>query len=358
MDSPRSSKSIFIHLFITFFIINTIKASPSSTVKKFSKIYAFGDSYTDTGNFKPPLPNGITYFHRRSDRLSDGRLVIDFISQSLSLPLLPPYRDLNHSSAAPAAAGVNFAVSGSTAIDRRFYEERNITAGIGFAPSSVGAQLGWFKDFMAARRAEEMGGALFWVGEIGANDYAYTFGRDVSPDTVKELAVKSVANVVQELLRLGGKHIVVQGIHTIGCLPLSLILAPSTSDRDDIGCVASANHQAYSHNALLQAKLQQLRKQFPQALISYADHWNAYRAVMKNPTKYGFMEPFKACCGSGKGAYNFDLSEFCGSSPASNKPCSTPSHFISWDGVHLTEAMYKVVADMFVNQGYCHPSFQ
>ncbi|KAK9113538.1 hypothetical protein Syun_020335 [Stephania yunnanensis] len=211
---------------------------------------------------------------------------------------------------------------------------------------------------MAGRRAAEMGGALFWVGEIGANDYAYTFGRDVSPDTVMELAVKSVANVVQELLRLGGKHIVVQGIHTIGCLPLSLILAPSTSDRDDIGCVASANHQAYSHNALLQAKLQQLRKQFPQALISYADHWNAYRAVMKNPAKYGFMEPFKACCGSGKGPYNFDLSEFCGSSPASNKPCSSPSQFISWDGVHLTEAMYKVVADMFLNQGYCHPSFQ
>lgn len=85
----------------------------------------------------------------------------------------------------------------------------------------------------------------------------------------------------------------------------------SENDRDDIGCVKSVNNQTYTHNTVLQAKLQDLRKQFPQAVIVYADYWNAYRVVMKNPGKYGFKEAFKACCGSDEPPYyNFSVLTF------------------------------------------------
>ncbi|OVA20512.1 Lipase [Macleaya cordata] len=154
---------------------------------------------------------------------------------------------------------------------------------------------------------------------------------------------------------MGAKYVVVEGLPTTGCLPLAMTLAP-TDDRDDIGCVGSSNKQSYTHNAQLQAHLQDLRKQYPQALISYADYWNAYRTVMKNSNKYKFKEPFKACCGSGGGPYNFDLFVPCGS-PAVSRACKNPAQYINWDGVHLTEAMYKVVADLFIHGGYCHPSF-
>ncbi|KZV21739.1 GDSL esterase/lipase [Dorcoceras hygrometricum] len=66
----------------------------------FKKIYAFGDSYTDTGTLNPPLaqllstmsspPYGITFFHYLTNRCSDGRIVIDFIAEALSLPFIPP----------------------------------------------------------------------------------------------------------------------------------------------------------------------------------------------------------------------------------------------------------------------------
>ncbi|PQQ02391.1 hypothetical protein Pyn_26277 [Prunus yedoensis var. nudiflora] len=110
-------------------------------------------------------------------------------------------------------------------------------------------------------------------------------------------------------------------------------------------CVKSANNHTYGHNLVLQAKLQQLRTQFPHALITYADYGIAY-LVMKNPNQYGFKESFKACCGTGD-PYNFEVFPVCGTPSASAYP--SPSQYINWDGVHLTEAMYKVHIDMFLN---------
>ena len=39
--------------------------------------------------------------------------------------------------------------------------------------------------------------ALFWVGEIGANDYAYAIGSSLTPEAVRDLAVKNVAGFLQ-----------------------------------------------------------------------------------------------------------------------------------------------------------------
>lgn len=159
----------------------------------------------------------------------------------------------------------------------------------------------------------------------------------------------------QALLIRGAKYIVVQGLPLTGCLPLTLTLAPS-DDRDDIGCVASVNRQSYNHNAIVQNELQELRDRFPEAIISYADFLGAHHNVMKHPAAYGFTEKLKVCCGSGGDPYNFDLFATCGS-PNVTTACPEPNKFINWDGVHLTEAMYKVVADVFFHHGYCKPSF-
>ncbi|CAL2259704.1 unnamed protein product [Prunus armeniaca] len=45
----------------------------------------------------------------------------------------------------------------------------------------------------------------------------------------------------------------------------------------------------------------------------------------------------------------------CGTLSAS--ACPSPSQYINWDGVHLTEAMYKVLTDMFLNGKATHPPF-
>ncbi|KAL2459513.1 GDSL esterase/lipase [Forsythia ovata] len=337
--------------------------------RPFKKVYAFGDSYTDTGNthsstgpssftYVSNLPYGTTFFHHPTNRYSDGRLVIDFVTQALSLPFLPPYRNPK----LDKSYGVNFAVAGSTAIIHSFFVKNNLTLNI--TPQSLQTQLIWFNKFLESKGCKgsststtqeceaALNDALFWVGEIGANDYAYSFAGSVPSETIQKLAIYSVTSFLQALLNKGAKYILVQGLPPTGCLTLSMSLAPA-DDRDDMGCVGSVNKLTNLHNTILQTKLNDFRKKFPQAVIVYADYWNAYANVVKR--NYGFKELFKVCCGSGGGTYNFDVFGTCGS-PASSA-CANPSQYINWDGVHLTEAMYKVMAHSFLNGTFCHPPF-
>ena len=38
--------------------------------------------------------------------------------------------------------------------------------------------------------------------------------------------------------------------------------------------------------------------------------------------------------------------------------CGEPGKYMNWDGVHMTEAMHHVLADLMLNKGYCKPAFE
>ncbi|KAJ1292743.1 hypothetical protein BS78_01G013600 [Paspalum vaginatum] len=354
--------------------------SPSSSRPPFRTVYAFGDSFTDTGNthsttgpysfgYVSSPPYGATFFHRSTNRYSDGRLVVDFLAEALKLPsFLPPYLSSSNSSTAQQGqgqqqeedVGVNFAVAGATAIEHDFFASNNLS--IDVTPQSILTELAWFDDHLRrAGKNDHVADALFWVGEIGANDYAYTVvARDtLPPKLVRSMAVQRVTTFVEGLLARGAKYLIVQGLPLTGCLPLAMSLARA-DDRDNVSCVASVNRQSYAHNRHLLAALHGLRQRHPGAVIAYADYYAAHLAVMRSPARYGFTEPFRTCCGSGGGDYNFDLFATCGS-PGVNTACARPAQYVNWDGVHMTEAMYKVVAGMFFQPGsgdaYCRPAF-
>ncbi|MCD7451110.1 hypothetical protein HAX54_009558 [Datura stramonium] len=182
------------------------------------------------------LENHPHHIHHCTDILfhlqySDGRLVIDFVAESLSLPFLPPYRDPK----ADKTYGVNFAVAGSTAIRRR---------------------------------------------------------------------VKSVPMTT--------------------CIALHLLF-----------------HQTL-FNTLP-----------PEVSLVFTDYWNAYSTIVRGANKYGFKEVFKSCCGSGGGKLNFDVFNTCGSPSSSS--CPDPSQYINWDGVHLTEAMYRLWLTCFLMGHFVTP---
>ena len=106
-----------------------------------------------------------------------------------------------------SVSGANFAVAGSTAIDHSFFVRNNIS--LDLVPLSLGSQLSWFDALMEERgcgrrrrrSAEECDGemedALFWVGEIGANDNAYIVGSRVSQEQVRALAVVSIGRFLE-----------------------------------------------------------------------------------------------------------------------------------------------------------------
>lgn len=210
------SSQIAIITISIFFLSSSLPPASSATslahLRPFKKIYAFGDSYTDTGNtvsatgpsgfnYVSSLPYGSTFFHHSTNRYSDGRLVIDFVAEALSLPYLAPHL----SKKADKSTGINFAVAGSTAIRHSFFVKNNLTLNI--TPQSLVTQLKWFNKSLEAQGCkgstttsqcnEAIYDALFWVGEIGVNDYAYTLGSSVSSTTILQLAIKSVTGFLE-----------------------------------------------------------------------------------------------------------------------------------------------------------------
>jgi len=55
------------------------------------------------------------------------------------------------------------------------------------------------------------------------------------------------------------------------------------------------------------------------------------------------------------GPYNFNQSMKCGDPRVS--ACDNPSKYIGWDGIHLTEAAYKLLAQSFIKGSYSLPPF-
>lgn len=150
-------------------------------------------------------------------------------------------------------------------------------------------------------------------------------------------------------------HLVVPGNLPMGCSSAYLTLHPgkNSSDYDSVGCLKTYNEFAQRHNAMVQQKLQGLRRKYPQARIMYADYYGAAMSFAKNPKQFGFKHgPLKTCCGGG-GPYNFNPKTSCGVRGSS--VCEDPSAYANWDGVHLTEAAYHAIADSILHGPYTSP---
>nr|XP_009768592.1 PREDICTED: GDSL esterase/lipase At3g48460-like isoform X3 [Nicotiana sylvestris] len=333
----------------------------------FHKVYAFGDSYTDTGNAK--LVGGLKVNFTQSTSISaksknglcDGHLVVDFLCDALNLPHLPPFQ----STSINFTSGVNFAIAGSTILPKEKFSMQNITnlfwKGI---PLNFQTQIDWFNklkqqmgctDKSGKSCKPELENALFWIGSVGVSDYARIQGSSLPTRWLTQQSVDQVSKLIEALLGSGAKYIVVQGLPPIGCLPLHISLCPLKAALDHMGCAAAVNTAVMVHNQILQRRLERFRRLNPNCHILYADYWNAYLTIMMNLKKYQFEEAFKPCCGATGGPLNFNLHSLCGS--PGTVSCNNPSKFISWDGIHLTEAMNQKVTDLFLNQGFCQPSF-
>lgn len=351
----------FLFLLIIYLFSGTVLSS-NSTSKKYDAIFNFGDSISDTGNFLrsgaiafpviAKLPYGMTFFQRPTGRCSDGRLVVDFIAETLGLPYLPPYLALAEGGQ-NFRHGVNFAVSGATALDPEFFYQRKIASNL-WTNDSLSVQLDWFRRLKSSLCCNKtdcdnyLKKSLFLVGEIGGNDYNYAFffgGTIRQVEALVPAVVDAITKAISVLIEDGAVELVVPGNFPLGCSAayLTLFRSPSKVDYDSNGCLKAFNNFSEIHNGQLKHALEMLRRKYKNAKIIYADYYGATMQFINAPLRYGFHKEtlLKVCCGGG-GPYNFNTSARCGHTGSS--VCEDPSSYANWDGIHLTEAAYRTVA--------------
>ncbi|XP_057962348.1 acetylajmalan esterase-like [Malania oleifera] len=329
----------------------------------FDAIYQMGDSISDTGNLvrESPLgsstafarlPYGQTFFGNATGRCSDGLLMIDYLALAAGLPFVNPYmnRDANF------GHGVNFAVAGSTALPTDVLARNGIVSLVTNTSLHVQlhSMLSHFNSICSNQRdcVEKLQTALFMVGETGGNDYNYALFQGKSTEQLKSLVPNVVATIkhaVERVIEYGAARVVVPGNFPIGCMPIYLtgFHTNDSAAYDQFGCLKELNNFAMYHNDHLQKAINELVGKNPNAIIAYADYYNAFLSLLQNAPSLGFDElsTQKACCGKG-GDYDFDLANMCG---ALGVPvCPDPHRHISWDGVHLTSNAYKYMSDWVI----------
>ncbi|KAH9797276.1 Lipase GDSL domain-containing protein [Citrus sinensis] len=358
----------FFHLVFALCLLRSV----STSHLKYHAIFNFGDSLSDTGNFLVSgalafpvigkLPYGETFFRHATGRCSDGRLVIDFMAEAFRLPYLPPYLALKEGQ--NFKHGVNFAVAGATALRSVIFYKQKIGSRL-WTNDSLSVQIDWFKKLKSSicstRKDCEtyFKKSLFFVGEIGGNDYNYRAFVGGSINQLRAsvpLVVKAITNATRLLIEEGAVELVVPGNFPIGCSAVYLTLFQSLNemDYDRNGCLKAPNAFARYHNTMLKAELHKLRQKYPHANIIYADYYGAAMRFYHAPGHYGFSNgAVKACCGGG-GPYNFNNSARCGHT--GSRACENPSTHANWDGIHLTESAYRHVANGLIHGPFATPS--
>ncbi|EOY12395.1 GDSL esterase/lipase [Theobroma cacao] len=206
--SSYSLKQLLV-VVVSFLFVITINMSDVKGC--FTSIFSFGDSYTDTGNVvhislsesrELPRsafpPHGRTFFRHPTGRSSDGP-----VAKDLGLPFVAPYFGGENGTSQNFQKGVNFAVSGATALDSAFLAERRVYGLV--SNLSLGDEVGFFKDVLPSLCSsssdckEFLRTSLRVMGVIGGNDYTHAFQQGKKYDEVRGWVPLVVGNMASAI---------------------------------------------------------------------------------------------------------------------------------------------------------------
>ncbi|KAL3381452.1 hypothetical protein AABB24_001530 [Solanum stoloniferum] len=209
-------------------------------------------------------------------------------------------------------------------------------------------------------------GKSLYTFYIGQNDFTGNLAR-LGISGVKEFlpqVVSQIASTIKEIYALGGRTFWVLNLAPIGCYPAFLVQLPhNTSDIDQFGCLISYNNAVVDYNNMLKAALAKTRKDLADANVVYVDTHTVLLELFQHPASHGLRYGTKACCGYGGGLYNYNQQVFCGNTKQVNgktvtaKACKDPQNYVSWDGIHATDAANKLTAYAILNGTYFDPPF-
>ncbi|XVF14014.1 hypothetical protein REPUB_Repub09cG0019800 [Reevesia pubescens] len=366
-------KNLKVFINVVIFSVLFVLGVQSVSSCNFRAVYNFGDSNSDTGGGSAAFwpagpPSGQTFFGRPVGRGCDGRLMIDFIAEHLGLPYLSPYLD---SIGTSFRHGANFAMGGTTI--RPQNESMSLN---GIPPFSLDMQMIQYNNFKARTsyfynhakrhfhrgnlpRPQDFSKALYTF-DIGQNDISAGLRKKNDTDFHQSVPdiVEQLAKAVQNIYENGGRTFWIHNTGPIGCLPVSLHyhdIKPEELDKQ--GCLKSQNDYATEFNRKLKDRVIKLREELPDAAITYVDMYAAKYELIGNAKKEGFLDAAEICCGF----HEDEIQVYCGHKENINgtefyaDSCEDPSKYISWDGVHYSEAANRWIAKHIINGSFSDP---
>lgn len=218
MFSSSLTLSSFITSFLLLFFSTCVNGDGQESGglqgkhgNSFSAVYAFGGSFTDTGNAyimgRLKGNYGVTC-QRSGGRLCNGRLAVDFVSAAFSLPSPQPYLNASKNfNSGAATTGVNFAIAGSTSLQHKYFTNEELTHVIWKGiPMTFETQIHWFRNFLkeknclgkhAIRCKQEFKNALFWVGPMGISDYYSIQGSSIAHKWLTQLSIEEFTKLIK-----------------------------------------------------------------------------------------------------------------------------------------------------------------
>ncbi|KAF3943873.1 hypothetical protein CMV_029609 [Castanea mollissima] len=338
-------------------------------------VFNFGDSNSDTGELTVGLgffldpPNGQNYFKTSTGRFCDGRLIIDFLMDEMDLPFLNAYLD---SIGLPNfRKGCNFAAAGSTI---------RPSTPTSVSPFSFGVQVAQFlrfksrvlellpkgKKLVKYLPEEDYFEKGLYMFDIGQNDLAgafYSKSLDQILASIPAILVEFETGI-QKLYDQGARNFWIHNTGPLGCLPQNVAkFGTDPSQLDELGCVSQHNQASKLFNLQLHALCRKLQGQFSDANVTYVDIFTIKYNLIANYSRYGFEQPIMACCGFGGPPLNYDSRVSCGQTKILNgtsvtaKGCPDSTEYVSWDGIHYTEAANQYVSSQILTGKYSDPPF-
>ncbi|KAL5583403.1 hypothetical protein UlMin_015845 [Ulmus minor] len=313
---------------------------------KASSLFIFGDSAFDVGNNNYINTTGRanywqygeTFFEYPTGRFSDGRLIPDFITEYVNLPLIPPYLQPDTHN---FLCGANFASAGAGAL---------VETSQGFV-IDLKNQVSYFKNVSQVLRQnlgdEEAANLLsraVYLFNVGSNDYSVLFQtnsnvlRSYSHQQFVRFVIGNITSAIEEIYKIGGRKFGFQNIRPIACIPYAKLLAGGKNG----ACLDKITPLIKLHNQQLSELLQKLQSELKGFRYSLLDYHTFLEERMNHPSKYGFKEAKMACCGSGpyRGIFS------CGGKRgiAEYELCDNVSEYIFFDSAHPTERIYQQFA--------------
>lgn len=291
----------------------------AATFDTISRIYAYGDSYSDSG---------------ASLEISNRAVEADIPGASLlpAAPALELYDAQGRWSNGPTAVEVlakkldvtltNYSIGGAKSGSGNFFDWLN--------PFQDTGVFGQVEQFSADRKADSKA-----EGEVqpvdakslhfifaSANDFFEYLTEPDAPGTIDELAKQTVDNIVRsvsDLSTLGAQQFIVVNSSDLAALPGAL----------EFDIVKASENFTRSVNTQLPTALSKLSSQLENTQIALYDHTAISDKIRANPSAYGLT----------------NIDDPCQPVFPVEPACDRPDDYYFWDENHPTERVHQIIGE-------------